>query len=147
MAEFASRGTATAGLTTGIIGTALGVMAGGLNNLGLFGNTNNGCSDDHYVNRYEIQQQQKISELQAQISLRDANTFTDQKLNDFRNYVDSRFAYFSGKLEEQAVYNATNTSTLNCMAQQIAQLQGLTKLVIPITSVCPEPAVASTTTT
>ena len=29
------------------------------------------------------------------------------------------------------------TGTINCMQGQIAQLQGLTKLVVPNTSVCP----------
>ena len=53
----------------------------------------------------------------------------------------------------QAVYNGTNTATISCIQSQIAQLQGLTKLVVPNTSVCPgwgnvtiTPAAATTTT-
>jgi hypothetical protein len=35
------------------------------------------------------------------------------------------------------VYNATQTGAIACIQGQIAQLQGLTKLVVPNTSVCP----------
>lgn len=54
------------------------------------------------------------------------------------------YKYFDGKIEginsrlcEQAVWNATQTTTLGCMGGQIAQLMSLTKLVVPNTSVCP----------
>ena len=40
---------------------------------------------------------------------------------------------------QQAVYNATNTANIGCMQKQIEQLYGMTKLVIPATSVCPQP--------
>ena len=53
--EYASKGVGAAGLTTGIIGTALGVMNnGGLGNIfgGGYGwNRNMGCAEDHFVNR------------------------------------------------------------------------------------------------
>ena len=38
---------------------------------------------------------------------------------------------------QQAVYNGTNTAALTCLQSQVAQLYGLTKLVVPNTSVCP----------
>lgn len=47
--------------------------------------------------------------------------------------IDGAYA----QLNQQAVMNATITANLGCMAQQIAQLQGLTKIVVPNTSVCP----------
>ena len=37
----------------------------------------------------------------------------------------------------QAVWNAPQTANIGCMQNQIAQLFGLTKLVVPNTSVCP----------
>ena len=43
------------------------------------------------------------------------------------------------QIAQQAVYNATNTATLACLQQQVAALQGLTKVVIPTASICPEP--------
>ena len=51
--NFASRGVANAGLTTGIIGTALGALNGGLFNGGLF-NGGTVCHENTPVNRYEL---------------------------------------------------------------------------------------------
>jgi hypothetical protein len=148
MAEFTSRGVGNAGLTTGIIGTSLGAINSGL--LGnLFGNNNcnNMCSENYAVNRYELGQEQTIAKLQSEIALRDATTYTLGEVGKLRDYFENKFNYFAKQLSDQAVYNATNTATISCMAQQIAQLQGLTKIVIPITNVCPQPAVATTPTT
>lgn len=133
--EYARRGVANAGLTTGVIGTALGALNSGMFG-GLFGG-NCGCSENTPVNRYELNQEQKIADLQAQISLRDANIYNDQKLLEVYKYFDGKIEGINHKLCDQAVYNATQTATISCMAAQIAQLQGLTKLVIPNGSVCP----------
>lgn len=154
MAEFASKGVAGSGLGLGIAGTALGVLNGGLGNLlgGVFGNgCNNGwnngcnggyavplCSENMPVNRYEAGKDARIAELETEIKLRDANTFTMGEMNNLRNYVDRRFERVEHKLCEQESYNTANTATLNCMGQQIAALNSLTELVIPKDSICPE---------
>lgn len=152
--EYASKGVAGTGLGLGIAGTALGLLGGNVLP-GLFG-TNCGtmCSENMPVNRYELDQQKRISDLEAQVALRDASIYTDGKLNDLRNYVDGKFATVNDKLCAQAVHNATSDSVLGCMQGQIAQLYSLTKLVVPNTSVCPgwgtvtiTPAAAPTTTT
>lgn len=142
MAEFASKGVAGAGLGTGIAGLALGVLNGGLGNL-LGGGWNNygmcGCSDNMAVNRYELNMQTELSAKDGKIALLESNIYTDQKLNDLRNYVDRRVNHVEDAVNAQAVYNATNTATIGCIQGQIAQLQGLTKLIVPITNVCPQP--------
>lgn len=139
MAEFASKGVAGSGLGLGIAGTALGVLNGGLGNLlGGFG-AYNGCSENQVVTRYELGLQNKIAEKDGHIALLEANIYTDQKLNDLRNYVDAKVGVVEGAVNAQAVYNATNTATIGCIQGQVAQLQGLTKVIVPITSVCPEP--------
>jgi hypothetical protein len=38
---------------------------------------------------------------------------------------------------EQKVFNATSIATISCIQGQVAQLMGLTKLVVPNGSVCP----------
>ena len=38
---------------------------------------------------------------------------------------------------QQAVYNGTNTAAVGCIQAQVAQLQSLTKMVVPNSSVCP----------
>lgn len=149
--KYASKGVAGSGLGLGIAGTALGVLNGAANLVGAM-NANRSCdrpapaatpvavgmcNEIMPVTRYDAAQSAKISELEMQLALRDANIFTDGKMNDLRNYVDAKFAAVNDKLAEQAVYNGVNTATLGCMQNQIAQLLGLTKLVVPNTSVCP----------
>lgn len=137
MAEFASKGVAGSGLGLGIAGTALGVLNGGLGNL-LGTNYNNcGCSDNMMVNRYELSQEQKIAKLETEVALRDANIYSDQKLAEVYKDLSARINCIEAGLNAQAVYNATNTATINCIQGQVAQLFGLTKLVVPNTSVCP----------
>lgn len=140
MAEFASKGVAGTGLGLGIAGTALGVLSGGLGNI--LGNWGNGggpaCTSENMpVNRYEATQQARIAELETEVKLRDANTYTMQQMGQLRDYVDGRFARMEHEMCDQRVYNATNTAAIGCIQNQVAQLMGLTKLVVPNTSVCP----------
>lgn len=136
MAEFASRGVGAAGLTTGIIGTSLGALNGGF--LGnLFGTNNHGCGENTCVNRYELGLEQKIGSLESAIALRDANIYNDGKMLELYKYIDGKVECINSKIADQAVYNATNTATVSCLAGQVNALLGLTKLVIPNGSVCP----------
>jgi hypothetical protein len=137
--DFASKGVAGAGLGLGIAGTALGLLNG--NGLpGLFGGWNGGtamCHENMPVNRYEAAQSARIAELETEVKLRDANTYTLGEINKVRDYVDRRFERVECQINNQAVYNATNTAALNCMQGQIAQLMSLTKIVVPNGSICP----------
>lgn len=125
--ERRSSGVARGGLATGIVGTSLGALnsmallgqgAVGLGNW--FGRNqqpvvvmengygyNNGhcCSEDHFVNRYELDLQQKLAEKDSQIALRDANTYGDQKMLEMYKYVDGRFREFEQAFAAQAVNN------------------------------------------
>lgn len=134
MAEFASKGVAGSGLGLGIAGTALGVLNGGLNSL-IGGNC--GCSENMAVNRYELTQESKIAKLESEIALRDANIYNDQKSLELYKYFDGEIKRIDKTLCEQAVYNATQTGVIGCIQNQVAQLQALTKLVVPNSSVCP----------
>lgn len=136
--EYASRGVGNAGLTTGIIGTAGWLLNGGLGNLLGGGGCQNVNSENMPVNRYEAQQNARIAELETEVKLRDANTYTDQKLLEVYRHFDNKFEHVERQLCDQAVWNTAQTGTINCMAQQIAALNGLTKLVIPGASICPE---------
>lgn len=136
MAEFASKGVAGSGLGLGIAGTALGVLNGGLGNI-LGGYNNCGCSENMMVNRYELQQENRIAKLETEVALRDANIFTDQKIAEAYERLDAKIRGVEAGLNAQAVYNATNTAAINCIQGQVAQLFSLTKLVVPNTSVCP----------
>ena len=137
MAEFASKGVAGSGLGLGIAGTALGLLNGGLGNVLGTGNCNHVCSENMAVTRYELGQEQRIAQLESQIALRDANIYSDQKLVEVYKDLSARINGLEDVVNAQAVYNATNTATINCIQGQVAQLFGLTKLVVPNTSVCP----------
>ena len=107
-------------------------MAGGINA--------NGCSEgDHVVNRYEAGQSAEIAALKADIKLRDANAYTDKKMLDMYQYLDSRLRGVEGQISAQAVVNAQITANISCMQNALNTLSGLTKTVIPIGNVCPEP--------
>ena len=137
MAEFASKGVAGSGLGLGIAGTALGVLNGGLGNI-LGGLTNNcGCGNNQYVNRYEMELENKIINRDSEIALLKSNIYTDQKIADVYERLNAKIGGVEAGLSAQAVYNATNTATINCIQGQVAQLYGLTKMVVPNTSVCP----------
>lgn len=146
--EYASKGVAGAGLGLGIAGTALGLLNGGAGLLGAMPTNPAMNCHDQFVNRYELSMQSayekeisaknvEISALQADVKLRDANVYTDQKLLDLYKYFDGEIKRVDGVLANQAVINAQQTGLIGCMQGQIAQLYALTKLVVPNTSVCP----------
>lgn len=141
-----TRGIAGAGLGLGIAGTALGVLNGGLGNI-LGGGWNGGwngncapmgvCSESQLVNRYEAGQAARIAELETEVKLRDANFYTVSEMGKLRDYVDGKFARVEHELCDQKVVNAQLIGNTTCMAGQIQQLYGLTKLVVPNGAICP----------
>ena len=132
-------GIAKAGLTTGIIGTSLAALGGGLGGiLGGWGNTC-ACSENMPVNRYELNQQKEITNKDMEIAyLRGRDAAKSDSLELYK-YVDGRFRSIEGQIAAQAVTNAQIGANLSCMQKEIAALTALTKTVIPITNVCPEP--------
>ena len=148
--KYASKGVAGAGLGLGIAGTALGLLnnGGGLNILG----GNNSCGS-HAYDRYDAEKDARIAALETEVKLRDANTYTDSKILELYKDINARFNIVEGQMCEQRVYNATNTAAIGCIRDQVAVLMGLTKTVIPNSSLCPgwgdvtvAPAAAPTTT-
>lgn len=151
---YATNAKANAGLTTGIIGTAgfgLTALANLANNM--MGRCN-GSSDDTTVNRYELQLSQQVEAERAENALLKSQIYTDQKIVEAYKDLNNKIESNTAAIAQQAVYNATVNGTLACIQGQIAQLYGLTKLVVPNTSVCPgwgnvtvAPTTAPTTTT
>lgn len=154
--EYASKGVAGSGLGLGIAGTALALLGnnGGLN---LFGNNRCGCNcQQQFVTKEEASLQIQLSAKDSEIALLKADKYTDQKLIEVYEKLQAQInalkeSQYAINLQ-QATLNATQTATISCMQQQIAQLQSLTKLVVPNTSVCPgwgnvtiTPAAATTT--
>ena len=111
----------------------------GLANGGVLNSNSGNCEGDHVENRYEAGQSAEIAALKADLKLRDANTYTDQKMLDMYQYLDGRLRGVEGQISAQAVVNAQITANLSCMQNTLNTLSGLTKTVIPIGNVCPEP--------
>ena len=138
--KYASKGVAGAGLGLGIAGTALGLLNG--NGLGILGGNNGyncGCSEDHYVNRYELDMENKLVAKDSEIALLKSNIYTDQKIADVYERLNTKIGVLEGQICQQSVVNAQITANISCMQGAISTLQALTKTVIPIDSVCPAP--------
>lgn len=170
--KYASKGVAGAGLGLGIAGTALGLLNNG--NLGgllggnnckghgsdtsltaaalmAIGNSGQTCPSPAYT-RYDAEKDARIAQLETEVKLRDANTYTLGEVGKLRDYIENRLDVIEHELCDQRTYNAVNTATISCIQGQIATLLGLTKTVIPNSSICPgwgnvtvTPAAAPTT--
>lgn len=138
MAEFASKGVAGAGLGTGIAGLSLGVL-NAMGGCGLLSGLTGGCRNggDAVVSRYELGLVQEIAGKDARIGLLESQVYVDQKLTDVVKDYTAQINALQAQIAQQAVFNATINGTVSCIQGQIAQLQSLTKLVVPNTSVCP----------
>lgn len=147
--NYASNGKANAALTTGIIGTSgfgLTLLNGLSNGLGLFGGgaPKPVCSEDHVINRYEAAQAARIAELETEVKLRDANTYTDQKILDVYKYFDGETKEIRANICEikaqQGVVNANLMSGLDVLKSQVAGTQnllaGITRTAVPQSSIC-----------
>lgn len=131
----------------GAIGTfgALGGNLGGV--LGGWNNGNGCCSDNTMVNRYELNMTREADTLKSENALLRSQVYVDQKLvdvvNDYTSKINALGAEVRANKDEQnainlqqATLNATQTATIGCMSQQIAQLQSLSQLVVPSNKVC-----------
>lgn len=150
----------TAADRVGSIGGYIGGIAtlanamGGCNNgiLGnLFGNNCQAipvCSENTLVTRYENGLVQEIAKKDSENSLLRAQVYSDQKLVEAYADLQRQIKEVATEVRankdaqtdvnmQQAVYNGTNTATVACIQGQVNQLLGLTKLVVPNTSVCP----------
>lgn len=134
----------------------LGINAGNL--LGGWNQNRCGCQgsspDDQPINRYEANMLVALSSKDGEIALLKADKYTDQKIVEATSYLMGEIKSLAGEVrankdmqceinKEQAVYNGVNTATLNCIQNQVAQLFGITKLVVPVSAVCPQPAIAN----
>lgn len=127
--DYASKGVAGAGLGLGIAGTALGLLNGGLS--GIWGGAapaaavpfnaafSGNCSQNMPVNRYELELQQQLAAKDAQIALRDANTYGDQKMLEMYKYLDGELRDIRSTLGTQAVHNQRTEDSFVLVRQDL----------------------------
>lgn len=145
--EYASKGVGGAGLGLGIAGTALGLL--NANGGGVLGGLMGGGD---YVSRETFDLSQQLARSQMDNAILSADLASEKKMvevfnasvertnkvrdelmgmvNELDRKVDSGFS-------AQAVINCQTGSAVNLLQNQMAQLYGMTKMVIPNTSVCP----------
>ena len=128
----------------GIGGTALGLSIGALGaeflggRLGNILGGNGGCGDNATVSRYELGLQQELAAKDSRIGLLESNIYTDSKIADVYERLNNKISGIEAQVCQQAVINAQVTANLSCMQNTINVLQGLTKSVIPVDSICPQ---------
>jgi hypothetical protein len=111
---------------------------------GLFGGTMPTCNEDHMINRYEAAHAARIAELETEVKLRDANTYTDQKLLEMYKYFDGETKEIKADICEikaqQGVINANLTTGLDVLKSQVANTQavvaGITRTAVPESVIC-----------
>ena len=142
--NYASNAKANAALTTGIIG-ASGVGLALLNGLGsIVGGGAVRPPEGHYVSKYELGLNQEIAAKDSKIALLESNIYVDSKIADVYERLNAKIGALEGQICQQSVINAQVTANLACMQGNINTLMALTKTVVPISSICPTPAVATT---
>ena len=146
--QYASNGKANAGLATGIIGTALGVLNGGL---GMIGNgygcgypgMYNNVEGKQLVTKDELDYVQTIGRKDAEIALLKSEQNTEVKIADVYERLITRINADQRAQADvnaaQMVYNANANSAISVLQNQVSVLNSLTKTVVPIDNICPEP--------
>ena len=136
--NFAKKGVAGTALGLSIGALGLEVLKGGLG--GILGNGGScACSENAAVNRYELSMQNDITNRDMEIAYLKGRDAAKTDSLELYKYVDGRFRGIEAQIASQAVVNAQITANISCMQNSIAALNGLTKTVIPIGNVCPEP--------
>lgn len=126
-------------LQSGALGGILGGFGGGWNN---YGNRPLEIitSDDRPISRYEAKMIQELAAKDGKIALLESNIYTDQKIAEvferLNRKIDANKEAQNEINMQQAVYNGTNTATIGCLKNEIAQLLALSEMVIPQRKVC-----------
>lgn len=151
MAEYTPIGQGTYNTVAGSVGLASALFGGNGGNLfgGLFGG-NNGVSKE----TFDLSMQLSASQRDNAILTAELNT--EKKMvevfNSLNDKINKVVADQTAVNAQQAVYNCAANSSISVLQTQVAQLLGMTKTVIPNSSVCPgwgnaTVSVAASTTT
>lgn len=134
-----SYGLGVAGTTLGSIGTALGLANGGLGSL--LGGIGTGTSQ--FVTKEAFEMAQRIAAKDSEIALLKSEQNTEVKIADVYERLITRINADAKAQAEvnaaQSVMNNQMTNNIAVLNNNVAMLQSLTKVVVPATSICPEP--------
>lgn len=145
---YASRGVSNTALGLSIGALAANLIPGGLNGiLGNIGANPNGAREAVTIDRTVLDLMMRNSALETEVKFRDSSIYTDQRILETYKSLKAETDALREEISNQKVYNATLNGTVSCIANQVAALQALTKIVIPNTSVCPGWGTATVTVT
>ena len=116
-----SSGVAKGGLTTGIIGTSLGVL-NAMGGTGLLGGLVGGApmgAGAVGCTRELMEKDLKIAELNTEVKLRDSTIYTDQKSLDLYRYIDGQLAGIQAQLAAQAVNNQATKDSIQLVNERL----------------------------
>lgn len=149
MGDYASKGVAGSGLGLGIAGTALGL----LNNGGLGGLFGGNCAQnviaekDSKIAKLEAEKYSDSSniELYKQIKSELKETIANERAT-YKEFNSLQEKLFKSELEKQSMLTAQGIQGLqaqiNCTNNHLNCLQtvvnGITKIVVPKSAICPE---------
>lgn len=138
MAEYTPIGQGTYNTVAGSIGLASAVFGGNGNGFlnGLFGGNGNNT-----VSRESFDLSMQLSESQRNNAILAAELNTEKKMvevfNTLNDKINKVVADQTAVNAQQSVLNCATNSAIAVLQQQTAQLIGMTKIVIPNSSVCP----------
>lgn len=147
-----SMGQGNLNTVLGSLGTASFFGLNANNILGGLAGNNRQCAcpnhSDTPVTRYEAEMMLALNAKDGEIALLKADKYTDQKISEATAYLMGKIGEVSAEVRankdaqcavnaQQTALNAASNATIACLQGQIAQLFGITKLVVPNTSVCP----------
>lgn len=141
-----SAGVAGAGLGLGIAGTALALLNNNGCNGGILGNLfGNGCGcgnnqvnqDSRIISSLEMQLAQEKAERYADMT--GINTFKEAKtmVEKQGEVVAALASAFAEADKRNAVAEAVTGERLKCLNERVTTLEGITKVVVPNSSICP----------
>lgn len=135
-----THGIAVGGLTTGVIGTALGALNSGLIP-GLFGGNAGACGDNMAVNRYELNMIRELTSKDMEITYLKGREEAKGDTQELYNFLNSEIRRMDREQADQRVFNATTSAAVSCLTGQVngmqALLNSITKTVVPNSAICP----------
>ena len=86
---------------------------------GYNGYNNSGCSDDHFVNRYEMTAENKLAQKDSEIAMLKSDRTTDAKLLELYKYIDGKFIGFEKQFCSQEVQNQATKDSFQLLSERI----------------------------
>ena len=141
--EYSSNAKGNLGVALGAIGTGLSVLNGGLGLLNTAPMMGTAQPGGGFVTKDELNYVQQLSAKDSEIALLKSEQNTEVKIADVYERLITRINADQRAQSDvnaaQMVFNANSNSAIAVLQNQVNVLNGLTKTIVPITNVCPEP--------